>query len=108
MRWNLNRNNATTPVPNAAYRIVVLVDTQCNGADPGILTANTGILTNMADATTDMQAFLNPFNGRRFKILYDKIYATGHTGAGLAATDTFSGRQFRGKTQPLLQEWTRH
>jgi len=97
MRWNLSRNNATTPVPQSAFRLVVLIDRQCNGADPSILGANSGILTNMAGTNTDMQAFLNPFNGRRFKILFDKIYSTGHTGAGLAATDTFSGRQFRGK-----------
>lgn len=96
-RWNLSRNNATTPVPSDFFRIVFVVDTQCNGADASPNATNTGVFTNMAAATTDAQAFFNLLNGKRFKVLYDKFYATGHTGAGLAATDTFSGKGFRGK-----------
>lgn len=96
-RWNISRNNATTPVPSDFFRIVFLVDTQCNGADPSPNASNTGVFTNMAAATTDTQGFFNLLNGKRFKILYDKFYATGHTGAGLAATDTFAGKGYRGK-----------
>lgn len=96
-RWNINHNNATTPVPSNFFRIVFVVDTQCNGADASPNASNTGVFTNMAAATTDAQAFFNLLNGKRFKILYDKFYSTGHTGAGLAATDTFAGKGFRGK-----------
>lgn len=96
-RWNISRNNATTPVPSDFFRILFVVDTQCNGADPSPNASNTRVITNMAAATTDAQGFFNLLNGKRFKILYDKFYATGHTGAGLAATDTFAGKGFRGK-----------
>jgi len=103
-RWNLSRNNATTPVPSDFFRIVFVVDTQCNGADASPQAANTGVFTNMAAATTDAQGFFNLLNGKRFKILYDKFFATGHTGAGLAATDTFSGKGFRGKFNHVFKK----
>jgi len=96
-RWNISRNNATTPVPSDFFRILFVVDTQCNGADASPNASNTGVLSNMAAATTDAQAFFNLLNGKRFKILYDKFYSTGHTGAGAAASDTFAGKGFRGK-----------
>lgn len=103
-RWIIARNNATTPVPADFFRLVFLVDTQCNGADPSPQAANTGVFQNMAADPTDAQAFFNLFNGKRFKILYDKMWATGHTGAGLAATDTFSGRGFRGKFSKIWKK----
>lgn len=96
-RWNISRNNATTPTPAEFFRILFVVDTQCNGADASPQAANVGVLQNMGSATTDAQGFFNLLAGKRFKILYDKFYATGHTGAGLAATDTFAGRGYRGK-----------
>lgn len=103
-RWIVARNNATTPVPADFFRLVYVVDTQCNGADPSPQAANTGVFQNMAADPTDAQAFYNLFNGKRFKILYDKIWATGHTGAGLAATDTFAGRGFRGKFSKIWKK----
>lgn len=103
-RWNISQNNATTPIPTNFFRIVFAVDTQCNGADPSPNATNTGVFTNMAAATTDAQGFFNLLNGKRFKILYDKFYATGHTGAGLAATDTFAGRGFRGKFNHVFKK----
>lgn len=96
-RWIVARNNATTPVPADFARLLFVVDTQCNGADPSPQAANTGVLQNMAGDSTDSQAFFNLLNGKRFKILYDKKWRTGHTGAGLAATDTFAGNGFSGK-----------
>lgn len=105
VRYCIKRLNGTTPL-NASepIRVVFLVDTQCNGADPGIVTANTGILSNRNAAITDCLAFYNLFNGKRFKILYDKIFYPKSDGAGLAATDTFSGSVFHGKFSKMFKK----
>jgi len=105
VRFAIKRLNGTTPL-NASepIRVVFLVDTQCNGADPSIIAANSGILSNRNAAITDAMAFYNLFNGKRFKILYDKIFYPKSDGAGLAATETFSGSVFHGKFSKLWKK----
>jgi len=105
VRFAIKRLNGTTPL-NASepIRVVFLVDTQCNGADPSVIANNTGILSNRNTAITDSLAFYNLFNGKRFKILYDKIFYPKSDGGGLSGTDTFSGSVFHGKFSKLWKK----
>lgn len=70
-----NYNDASATVNTIAnhvhYRIMILLDTQCNGANPTIQ-ANDGTGLLLADATTAMNSWYNfrdPTNKGRYKIL---------------------------------------
>lgn len=96
-RYFCHLNQGTSAVVPKAFRVMIVQDTQCNGADPGITTANTGLVNGSFNQAVDALAFLNLFNGTRFKVLYDKVHILYQLGAGTAATDTFQVNVAQGK-----------
>lgn len=90
LRYIIKGIVSTTLNTPVLCRVVVWLDKQCNGADPPLNTAGTGMITNNTTAALQPLAFNNIFNKRRFKILHDKFHLVTFTGGGLVATDSFA------------------
>jgi len=110
IRWTVKLLDSTTlSTAPVTFRMILAIDTQCNGADPSVLAANTGIFSNRNAGPTDALAYYNLFNGKRFKIIYDKLICLNWSGAGLLSTDTYAGQgrvfkksiKFRGRGIPV-------